>query len=330
MARILADRDIRELVGIVLLDADVQLINPNGIELRLGKHVMFHSTSEQAVLTQGQFLKVSPGESVVISSLEMIDFKAKTVTKVLPGKMLMGLITPTTTMMREGISQVSTKIDAGFRGILNWGLRNGSTRDLIIEYAEPIFKLTIFELSEDEKPEISYGERRGDSYQDTDGIRRSTRKLPVDIPEDKVISSSFHRLDPKKQLKEAGYPFDHIGTELTTLHGKFEIVSTDVRMMREEFSKRTNELSTKIQTETSTLAGKLEEDRKNILERVEALFDRKFLRVVGIIMGAIPIMYGGVTFLQGTGLGGNTVSFIAMLGGILMILLSYALTRRTR
>jgi len=156
------------------------------------------------------------------------------------------------------------------------------------------------------------------------------RKLPVDIPKDKVISSSFHRLDPKKQLKEAGYPFDHIGTELTTLHGKFEIVSTDVRMMRDEFSKRTDELSRKIQTETSTLAGKLEEDRKNILERVESLFDRKFLRVGGIILGAIPIMYGGVTFLQGTGLGGKTVSFIAMVGGILMIFLSYALTRRTR
>ena len=330
MAKILADRDIRRLVGTVLLDADVQLINPNGIELRLGKHVVFHSTSEEAVLTQGQFLKVNPGESVAISSLETIDFKAETVTKVLPGKMLMGFITPTTTMMREGISQVSTKIDTGFRGILNWGLRNGSTRDLIIQYGEPIFKITIFELSDNEKPEISYGERPGDSYQDTDGIRRSTRRLPVDIPKDKVISSSFHRLDPKKQLKEAGYPFDHIGTELTALHGKFELVSTDVRMMRDEFSKRTNELSTKIQAETSNLAGKLEEDRKNILERVEALFDRKFLRLVGIIVGAIPIMYGGVTFLQRTGLGGKTVSFIAMLGGILMILLSYALTRRTR
>jgi len=30
--------------------------------------------------------------------------------------MIMGLITPTTTMMREGISQVATKIDAGFKG----------------------------------------------------------------------------------------------------------------------------------------------------------------------------------------------------------------------
>lgn len=330
MARILPDREIRRLIGTVLVDADPQLINPNGIELRLGKQVIFHSTTEEAALTPGQYLKVSPGESVAISSLELLNFKAETVTKVLPCKMLMGFITPTTTMMREGISQVSTKIDAGFRGNLNWGLRNGSTRDLIIQYGEPIFKLTIFELGEEEKPEISYGERPGDNYQDTDGIRRSTRKLPVDIPKAKVISSSFHRLDPKKQLKEAGYPFDHIGTELTTLHGKFELVSSDVRMMRDEFSKRTNELSTKIQTETSTLSGKLEEDRKNTIDKVEILFDRKFLRIVGIIVGAIPIMYGGLNFLKGTGLGGETISFIAMLVGILMILLSYACTKRTR
>lgn len=117
MAKILADKAIERLFGSVLVNADAQLINPNGIELRLGKYVLFHFTGEEAELGEGLFLKVSPGESVVISSLELIDFKAETVRGILPGKMLMGLITPTTTMMREGISQVATKIDAGFRGI---------------------------------------------------------------------------------------------------------------------------------------------------------------------------------------------------------------------
>jgi deoxycytidine triphosphate deaminase len=203
MAKILADRDIRRLISSVLLNADENLINPNGIELRLGKDVVFHSTGEEAQLGPGLFLKVNPGESVVISSLEFIDFKADTVRRILPRCMLMGFITPTTTMMREGISQVATKIDAGFRGNLNWGLRNGSTRDLILRYGEPIFKLTIFELAENETPEIAYGHRPNDSYQDTEGIRRSTRSIPVDIPKSKLVSSSFDRLDPKKQLREA-------------------------------------------------------------------------------------------------------------------------------
>src|SRR5207245_3121179 len=130
---------------------------------------------------------VSPGETVAISSLEQIDFSAEAVRKLLPDSMLMGFITPTTTMMREGISQVATKIDAGFRGVLNWGLRNGSTKDLILQYGEPIFKLTIFLLGEDERPEVPYGDRPNDSYQDSAGIVRSARHIPADIQDTKII-----------------------------------------------------------------------------------------------------------------------------------------------
>ena len=328
MATILADKDIRKLLGSVLIGTEANYVNPNGIELRLGKHVHFHSTGEEKDLGPGLFLKVSPGETVSISSMEQIDFSAATVQAVLPNKMLMGFITPTTTMMREGISQVATKIDAGFRGFLNWGLRNGSTKDLILQYGEPIFKLTLFALEHDEIPEVPYGERPTDYYQDTEGIKRSARRLPADIPKAKIVASSFDQLDPKKQLREAGYPFDHIGTELTTLHGKFEVVSKDVLLLKEQFEQRTNELSGKIEAETRTLSEKVEESRKSILEKVEALFDKKFLRVVGVVVGAIPIMYGGVTILQGTSLGGNAVAFITMLVGAVILLLTYILSRR--
>lgn len=329
MATILADKEVRKLIGTVLVGADENNINPNGIELRLGKHVHFHSTSEEKELEPGLFLKVSPGETVSISSMEQIDFSRPTVQTVLPNAMLMGFITPTTTMMREGISQVATKIDAGFRGFLNWGLRNGSTKDLILQYGEPIFKLTLFVLENNEIPEVPYGERATDYYQDTEGIKRSSRRLPADIPKAKIVSSSFDQLDPKKQLREAGYPFDHIGTELTALHGKFEVVSKDVLLLKDQFERTTNELSGKIEAETRTLSEKVEESRKSILEKVEVLFDRKFLRVGGVVFGAIPIMYGGVTYLQGAGLGGNVISFIAMLVGAIIVILAYALTRRT-
>lgn len=328
MAKILSDKDIRGLLGSALIDADEQFINPNGIELRLGKHVIFHSTGEEKELGPGLFLKVSPGESISISSVELIDFRASTVHTRFPGSMLMGFITPTTTMMREGISQVATKIDAGFRGILNWGLRNGSTKDLVLQYGEPIFKLTIFVLEENEIPEIPYGDRDRDSYQHAEGIVRSTRRIPADIPKTKIVSSGFEQLDPKKQLREAGYPFDHIGTELANLHGKFELVSADVRVMKDEFQRRTTELSGKIEAETLTLSEKVEEARKNILEKVESLFDRKFLRVSGVIIGAIPIMYGGVTFLQGTSIGGDGVAFITMIAGIAILLVTYVLSRK--
>ncbi len=56
MATVLADRDIRRLIGCVLINANEQNINPNGIELRLGKHVLFHSTGEEKELGPGLFL----------------------------------------------------------------------------------------------------------------------------------------------------------------------------------------------------------------------------------------------------------------------------------
>ena len=170
--------------------------------------------------------------------------------------------------------------------------------------------------------------RSTDTYQGSEGIVRSARRIPADVPKSKIVSSGFEHLDPKKQLREAGYPFDHIGTELTALHGKFEVVSTDVRMMRDEFQRRTDEVSQKIQTESQTLSTKLEDTRKSLLETVESLFDRKFLRVAGIIIGAIPVMYGGVSFLQGTALGGKPVAFIAMVGGVIVVIVTYVLTRR--
>jgi deoxycytidine triphosphate deaminase len=330
MARILADHEIKKILNLIIIGAEEKYMNPNGIELRLGKKVRFCFTEEEKELSSGSFLRVNPGETIVISSLEKIDFTAATVQAIYPNSMLMGLITPTTTMMREGISQVSTKIDAGFRGILNWALRNGSTKDLIIQYGEPIFKLTIFLLDTDEVPMLPYGERENDSYQDAKGVVRSARRIPADIPKNRIISSSFDKLDPKKQLREAGYPFDHIGTELVNLHGKFEVVSKDVMLLKDEFDKRTDELSAKIVSETGHLSEKLNEFRQSFFERVEAIFAQKFLRVVGILIGAISVMYGGISFLETKNVSGNTRAFSAVIVGIVVLVITYCLTLRSK
>jgi deoxycytidine triphosphate deaminase len=328
MARILPDKDIKRLIGRVLIDADEKLLNPNGIELRLGKYVRFHSTGEEKELGSGIFLQVSPGETVVITSLEEIDFTIDAIQSELPGMMLMGLITPTTTMMREGISQVTTKIDAGFKGQLNWSLRNGSIQNLILQYGEPIFKLTIFALDKDESPEVAYGEREKDSYQNTQGIARSSRRIPADIPKSKIVSSNIDRIDPKKQLKEAGYPFDHIGTELMALHGKFELVSADVRVMKEEFTQKTAELSSKIEKETSTLSTKIDDTKNTLLENAGNLFDRKFYRITGIIIGAIPVLYAAGSFVEKSSWGQSRGPFIAFAVGLIIWVVSYFMTKR--
>ena len=106
------------------------------------------------------------------------------------------------------------------------------------------------------------------------------------------------------------------------------MVSKDVVLLRDEIDKRTVELSGKIEKETQTLSDKLEETRQVLLERVEAIFDRKFLGVVGMLIGAVPILYGGVTFLQQGGLTGSTVAFIAVVAGLVIIGVTYAVTRK--
>jgi deoxycytidine triphosphate deaminase len=328
MAKILADRDIRRILGTIIFNADEQRINPNGIEIRLGKHVSFQSTGEDKELGPGAFLRVRPGESVLISSYEEFHFTKEAIQRIFPNCDLMALITPTTTMMREGIMQAATKVDSGWDGYLNWGLRNSSIKDFILGFAEPIFKLTIFLLEGDEVPEIPYGQRNSDLYQGTQGIARSTRKVPVQIPKSKTIESSVERIDPTRQLQEAGYPFSHIGTELTNLHGKFEIVSKDVLLLKDQFQDQTREIRSKIEEESGRLSTKVDESQKAALKEVEHLFDRKFLSIAGAIVGCMAIMFGAVAFLQGHGVTGVALGWVWFVGGCGILLVVYLLARR--
>ncbi|MGH8602636.1 MAG: hypothetical protein ACREXR_07620 [Gammaproteobacteria bacterium] len=66
----------------------------------------------------------------------------------------------------------------------------------------------------------------------------------------------------------------------------------------DEFAQKTVELANKIEKETSTLSTKIEETKNVLLETADILFDRKFYRTTGIIIGAIPMLYGAVSSLQ--------------------------------
>jgi deoxycytidine triphosphate deaminase len=280
--------------------------------------VVFQSTEEDKDLGPGMYLKILPGESVTISSYEQFKFTKEEIGRIFPGCDMMALITPTMTMMREGILQAATKVDSGWSGTLNWGLRNSSIKDFILGYGEPIFKLTFFLLEGDEVPETPYGERPDDRYQHTDGVVRSTRKIPADIPKRQIVGSSAERLDPNKQLRESGYPFDHIGRELTELQGKWEVVSNDVLLLK-----------VAITDETKKLSDKVDEAQNTVLEKVEHLFTRKFLQAIGAIVGCFSIMFGIVTFLKDHGITGTALGSVAVLGGLGVFLLIYLLSRKS-
>lgn len=259
-----------------------------------------------------------PGETVTISSYERFDFTSDTIGKIFPGCNLMAFITPTTTMMREGIMQSSTKVDSGWAGTLNWGLRNSSIRDFILGYCEPIFKLTFFLLEGDEVPNVLYGDRPDDRYQNAEGIVRSTRTIPVSIQPKRIISSTTEKIDPQRQLREAGPPFNYISQELTVLHGKFEVVSNDVRLLK-----------TAITEETTTLSEKVDSSQRTVLEKVEALFNQKFLQAAAAIVACLSIMYGIITFLKDKGITGAALGWVALIAGFGVLLVIYLVSRQS-
>jgi deoxycytidine triphosphate deaminase len=276
MAQILSDREIKKLIGDVLINADANLVSPNGIELRLGTEVRFLSTNEKKTIGKDCFINVHPGEAVLITSLEKLDFKKETIHKHFAGGMLMAIITPTTTMMREGMLQCATKVHAGYFGELNWGFRNSSSKDFIIQQGEPIFNLTIFLLQGNEVPEVPYGDNPKHKYQNTSGIMVSHRKIPADIPKEHIVFSSFFKLDPKVQLREAGHPFNYIGSELTQLQGKFELVNSGVEALKT----------------------KIDETKESILDKVDSLFQKKFLWAASLCIGAFSGLYATLGFLR--------------------------------
>ena len=311
MARTLPDHEIRKLLGTVIQNADERLLNPNGIELRLGEQVRFLSTLEKKQIPEDGFIQVQPGETAMIVSMERMDFSSTAVEKHYPGCAIQGWLTPTTTMVREGQMQAATKIDAGFAGQLNWGFRNSSYNDFTLGHGESIVKLTLELLEKEEVPELQYGRRPNDRYQNTEGILISGRKVPVDIPKERVVRSSFDKLDPKKRLRDAGYPFNAIGSDLVQLHEKFEIVSGEVKALTE-----------KIDAETKSIVKKLDETKTWVAEHFEHLFTKKFVAIVAAVGGIISTFYGVLTFLQRQGLQQSVLATIALGVGIAMLLVT--------
>jgi hypothetical protein len=125
------------------------------------------------------------------------------------------------------------------------------------------------------------------------------------------------RLDPGKQLREAGHPFDHIGRELTDLQGKWEVVSSDVLLLK---NARTDE--------TKKLSDKVDNSQKTVLEKVENLFNRKLLQVAAAIVGCLSIMFGVITFLRDHGINGTALGWVALIGGLAVFLVIFLLSRR--
>jgi|SRR5208282_2544533 deoxycytidine triphosphate deaminase len=293
MANVLPDREIKALLGKVILGGSAECIRVNSYEVRLGHKARFDSTGEDVEIPDGNFLEIEPGDFITVESLEKFDLSAETAKTIGKGNGIFAWITPTTTMMREGFLFASTKVDAGYKGNLNWGIRNSSIKIVKLQQGEHLFKLTFMELSEGERPDKFYGDDKQDRYQDTSGIRESVRLIPADIPDRLVVRRSQRKIDPIKQLTQAGYPFNHIGTELIAIQGQFKIVSEDVALVKNGF----DGLEKKIEAETKSLSGSIaglgdqleNKVRKVFGEQFGLYFDQRMMRVYGTVATIVSL-----------------------------------------
>ena len=133
-------------------------MRPNSYILRLGDGSAFLHVSEEYQEPeidedkQHRDVRISPGQSVAMTALEILDFKRETVESIFPGYDLLAFISPTTDLSREGIVASTTQVDAGYHGTLHWTVVNTSNAEHFFTYQDRILRLTIMKLSSGQRP----------------------------------------------------------------------------------------------------------------------------------------------------------------------------------
>jgi len=77
-----------------------------------------------------------------------------------------------------------------------------------------------------------------------------------------------------------------------------------------------------IAAEAEKLSGKVDASQKTVLERVEDLFDRKFMGAVGRIIAAGMAVYGAAIFLQSQGVSNRVIGVMTFIAAIALWLLT--------
>lgn len=265
MANILPDRDLLRLLEKCILHGAKDCVKTNTYELRLGNRARFRNSDETVELKAGEYLEVGPGETVDLTSLEVIDFRQESAGEVFPGRALMGILTSRTTLMREGISFAPTKIDPGFYGTLDWVFKNHDFRSVMLPYGERLVNLIVFQLQAGEVPDFEYGTRHTDHYQGSPGLQPSARSLPAQIPDALVKRQSKKPEDASRRIRDYGPPLSWVGTELETLAQQFR-----------------------------DLTGKVD----TFMPKIESLIGDKFNRAYAFVLGVAGLLVTLLTLLQ--------------------------------
>ncbi len=307
MARILSDSELKKLIGKVIIDGDEHSLRPNSYVVRLGSEGRFLSTGTRFKLSQGQAVKIRPGETVAITSLETLDLKQGTVDEIYKGKQLHGFLSPTTDLSREGIVAPSTQVDAGFEGTLNWTLVNMSVADIPFMLGAGVYRLTLFLLDGNEIPSKLYE----GYYQGKTGFVPSQRpNLPMGFDDADFVTSDLPEdvSDALAKLQKSTYPWNIIGMAFKNVEGQTIAMSggyQDIKHALTELQRRLEAF----------------EDRtsKSITEEIQRVFGAESSKLILRFLGSILVLAGlGLSLL---GAPESVQGFLRSFGWILGLLI---------
>jgi predicted nuclease with TOPRIM domain len=117
-----------------------------------------------------------------------------------------------------------------------------------------------------------------------------------------------------------------LDSKVEGLEGKVDGLNGKVESLNIRF----DGLDRKIDSTAEQLGKKIEDASARAAEHAEILFDRKFFRATGVIIGAAPVLYGAATVLQATSLGVASIATVAIGIGILIWIIPLLVTRKPR
>lgn len=227
MATVLSDKELKGLIGSVIINGDESCVRPNAYILRLGSGGEFKNINKPFSIGDAgkRGIKLASGHAAGLSSYEQLDFSRETVHKIYPDCDLFAYMSPVTDLSREGVTTQTTQVDADFKGILTWTINNTSNEENQFMYKEKLYRLTVFKLDQnEEKPEKPYD---GD-YQGQKDYVRSTRKgAPRGMKDDEWETSAVEG-SPENHLAgliSSGFPWSLLGKQLKKVDGELKEVT---------------------------------------------------------------------------------------------------------
>ena len=162
-----SDHDDEKLV---ITDFDPNHITPVGYDLRIGDK--YFADGEESSLSDGGNFRIASRGIALVRTLEEI--------RMPKNKKLSGVINSKVSLSCKGLSNISTTVDADWRGNLLVAIHNNSNQDILLKYGDPFCTILFFENKSPAK-EGRHSKPDGRTDILADEFKKNTKSAPIAI-----------------------------------------------------------------------------------------------------------------------------------------------------